>query len=112
MNDSLRGGQYITFVCLYLYVCVCVSSGRAQAVNELLNHTIDQPFLPDTRWDRGQLNGLFGDSHYISPTPSLTPLLPPLLLLVPFPPLMPYCFLGGLLVFLNLATVYTTAVTS
>lgn len=49
---------------MYVRVCVCVHiSYRAQAQNELLNHTIDQSFLPDTCWDPGQLNGLFGDSH-------------------------------------------------
>lgn len=60
----LTGAVYnlCIFIIICVFVCVFVS-WRAKAVNELLNHTIDQPFLPDTRWDRGQLNGLFGDSH-------------------------------------------------
>lgn len=63
MKHRLRGGS-ITILCLYVCTCMLIYciSWTAQAPNELLNHSIDQSFLPDTRCDRGQLNGLFGDS--------------------------------------------------
>lgn len=63
MNNHYGGFSIVTVcVCVCVYVCM---SWRAGAMNELLNHTIDQFFLSDTSKDLGQLNGLFRGSGCI-----------------------------------------------
>lgn len=60
---TLQGAVYNLSGVASQSLWVYVSPREQRAINELLNHTIDQFFFSDTHQDWGQLNGLIGSCY-------------------------------------------------